>query len=204
MNDDEIAETRRLLMPKLVRLVVIQSVAIVVLLIGMVVLGYMAAKKQPLTFAVTATGSVIPLVPMNEPYLNDSRVIGFADECVRQAFSHDFKNFRQTVTAAKGCFTNTGSRGFDLQISPLIDDIQKRRMVMSVSLEPSVVMRKQEVGGVHTWVVQTRMTLYREGTKERVIPATYTVDLVIERVRLEESVRGVGIAQINVKPSSST
>lgn len=201
--DTDIEQIRKELVPKLIRTNTILTVAVVFLVISNIFMGYLAASKKPMTFAVTSTGSVIPMVPMDKPYLGDARIVSFADECVRMAFSHDFRNFRQTVNGAKDCFTSEGSRGFDAAIEPLLDDIEKRRMVMSVSPEPPVVVRKATPRGVHTWIVQTRMTLFRDGTRERISPTTYTVDLVIERVPLEASVRGVGIAQINVRPGNS-
>lgn len=202
--DVDLDQIRKEIVPKLVRSNMILTVAVVVLSLALFVVGYMAANKKPMTFGVTDTGRIIPLVPLDQPYVGDARVIGFADECVRQSFSHDFKNFRLTLANAKACFTAAGARGFDAAIEPLIADIQEKRMVMSVSMEPAVIVRVAKPGGVHTWVVQSRMTLFREGTRERVVPMTFTVNLVVERVPLEESVRGIGIAQINVRPGSSS
>ena len=202
--DTDIEQIRREIVPKLVRSNLYLSIAVIVLAICMVVVGVLAVNKRPLTFGVTDTGRIIPLVPLDQPYLGDPRVIGFADECVRQAFSHDFQNFRMTMAGAKVCFTAPGARGFDAAIEPLLADIREKRMVMSVSLEPAVIVRVTKIRGVHTWVVQTRMTLFREGTKERVTPTVFTVNLVIERTPLEASVRGIGIAQINVRPGGAT
>ncbi|CAN0418262.1 unnamed protein product [Phaeothamnion confervicola] len=201
--DSDLEEIRKVIIPKLVRSNVILSIAVAALTVGIIGIGVMAATKRPLTFAVSDTGRVIPLVPLNQPYLGDARIVSFADECIRQAFSHDFRNYRMSVGGAKGCFTSAGSRGFDKAIDPLLSDIVERRMVMSVSPEPPIVMSKSTQGGVHTWVVQTKMTLFRDGSRDRVTPTTYVVDLVLERLPLEESVRGVGIAQINVRPGSS-
>ena len=202
--DTDIEQIRKELLPKLVRTTVLQTYALVFLSIAMIVVGYLAVNKKPLTFAVTDRGAVIQMVPLDKPYVGDARVIGFADECVRQAFSHDFKNFRASLAGAKNCFTSEGARGFDVAIEPLIDDIKMKRMVMSVSLEPAVIVRVAKPRGVHTWVVQTRMTLFRDGTKERVVPTSFIVDLVVERTPLEESVRGIGIAQINVRPGGTS
>jgi intracellular multiplication protein IcmL len=202
--DVDLEQMRKEIVPKLVRSNMILTVAVVILSIAMIAIAFMAVNKKPLTFGVTDTGRIIPLIPLDQPYVGDARVIGFADECVRQAFSHDFKNFRLTLAGAKTCFTAAGARGFDAAIEPLIGDIQDKRMVMSVSMEPAVIVRVAKPRGVHTWVVQSRMTLYREGTKERVVPTTFTVDLVVERLPLEESVRGIGIAQINVRPGSAS
>lgn len=205
MNPEtDLAAISKTLIPKLVRSNLVLTIAVAILSIAVFVLGYVGINKRPLTFGVSDTGRIIPLVPLDQPYVGDARIIGFADECVRQAFSHDFKNFRLTMSNAKDCFTVAGSRGFDEAIEPLIADIQEKRMVMSVSLEPAVVVRVAKPRGVYTWVVQSKMTLFRDGTRERVVPTVFTVDLVIERVPLEESVRGIGIGQINVRPGSAT
>lgn len=202
--DNDLELIRKEIVPKLVRSNMILTVAICILSVAVLAIGVVAAKKRPLTFGVTDAGRIIPLIPLAEPYVGDARVIGFSDECVRQAFSHDFKNFRMTVAGAKSCFTAAGARGFDAAIEPLIADIQDKRMVMSVSMEPAVIVKVAKPRGVHTWVVQSRMTLYREGTRERIVPSTFRVDLVVERVPLEESLRGIGISQINVQPGSPT
>lgn len=202
--DTDLQRIAQEIVPKLVRSNFILTIAVVVLAIAVTAVGVMAVNKRPLTFAVTDGGRIIPLVPLDKPYVGDARVIGFADECVRQAFSHDFKNFRMSIADAKSCFTSAGVSGFDEAIAPLIADLKEKRMVMSVSMEPAVIMKVTKPRGVHTWVLQSRMTLFREGTRERIVPSVFRVDLVVERVPLEESLRGIGISQIYVKPTSPT
>jgi intracellular multiplication protein IcmL len=197
---EDIERIRKEVLPKLVRISVLQSIAILVMALILMFMCYALSVQKPIVHAVTESGKIIPLTPLDKPYVGDSRIISFADECIRQAFSHDFKNFRLTLAGAKKCFTNSGASGFDVAIEPLIDDLEKRRMIMSATLEPAVIVKTATIGGVYTWVVQTRMTLFRDGTKERLAPAPYVVDLVIERVPLEDSVRGMGIAQLNVRP----
>ena len=197
---DDLNELRKLILPKLVRTATIQSAVIFLLVISQILTIYLAVTKAPQVISVTETGRVIPIVPLDKPYIGDARVIGFADECVRMAFSHDFLNFRASMGAVKGCFTGAGGTSFDKAIEPLIKDLEQRRMVMTPTLQPAVIAKTMERAGVYTWVVQTKMTLFREGTKERVMPTTYVVDVIIERVPLEESVRGIAVSQINVRP----
>lgn len=199
---EDIEKIRKEVLPRLVKVMVIQSFAIGLLVIGMIFLGYLAATRKPIIHAITESGRIIPLVPLDQPYVGDPRIVGFSDECIRQAFSHDFLNFRASLSDSKRCFTSSGADGFDAAITPLIEDIKKRRLVMTATLEPAVIVKSYKSKGVATWVVQTKMTLFREGTSERVPPASFVLDLVVERVPLEESVRGVGIAQINVRPGA--
>lgn len=204
LGPEDLDQIRAAIMPKVVRVMVAQTVAILVLAIGLILAFYSAATKRPEVLAVTETGRIIPLVPLDKPYVSDARIIGFADECIRAAFGHDFLNFRTTMAAARNCFTVDGGRNFDSAIAPLLSDIQERRMVMAATLQPAVIVSSTvRSGGVKTWVVQTKMTLFREGTKDRVAPVTYIVDLVIERVPLEDSVRGISVSQINVRPGAA-
>lgn len=203
MSPDDLNQIRAEVMPKLVRAIMLSSIANVLLALCVIAAVYFGITKPAQVLAVTETGRVVPLVPLDKPYVGDSRVVGFADECTRTAFSHDFLNFRQTLASASSCFTSEGSASFAKAIEPLIQDLESRRMVMTPTMQPAVVVRTfKKSGQVYSWVVQTKMTLNREGTRERVVPTTYVVDLIIERVPLEESVRGIGVAQINVRPGS--
>ena len=204
LGPEDLDQIRAQIMPRVVRVMFFQSVAIAVLALGLIISFYMAAAKRPEVLAVTESGRIIPLVPLDKPYVSDARILGFADECIRAAFGHDFLNFRTTMAAAKECFTPEGGRNFDAAIAPLLKDIQTRRMVMAVTLQPAAIVQSTlRSGSVKTWVVQTKMTLFREGTKDRVAPVTYVVDLVVERVPLEDSVRGISVSQINVRPGTA-
>ncbi len=204
LGPEDLDQIRAEIMPKFVRVMFFQSIAIAVLAVGLIVAFYMAASKRPEVLAVTEAGRIIPLVPLDKPYVSDARIVGFADECIRAAFGHDFLNFRATMAVAKECFTTEGGRNFDTAISPLLKDIQARRMVMAATLQPAIIVQSTvRSGNVKTWVVQTKMTLFREGTKDRVAPVTYIVDLVVERVPLEDSVRGISVSQINVRPGAA-
>ncbi len=201
LGPEDLDQIRAAIMPKVVRVMFFQSIAILVLVVGLIIAFYSAATKRPEVLAVTESGKIIPLVPLDKPYVSDARVVGFADECIRSAFGHDFLNFRSTMAVAKECFTAEGGRNFDAAIAPLLKDIQERRMVMAVTLQPAIIVNSMLRGGsVKTWVVQSKMTLFREGTKDRVAPVTYIVDLVVERVPLEDSARGISVSQINVRP----
>lgn len=204
MTQDEKRDLQDLAFPKMVRVMTYQSIAIVVLAIAVIFSIYLAVTKQPLTFAVSPNGSVIPIVPLNEPLVGDARIIGFSDECLRSAFSHDFLNARLSVARASECFTAEGNLKFAKEIEPLLDDLVKKRMVMTPTLQPAVIVSTKvlssDKGKIYSWETQTKMTLYRRGTSTQIEPQTYVVSMLIRRVPLEENVRGVGVEQINVRP----
>lgn len=204
MSPDELPRLQAEAMPRLVRICAMQSIAICVLIVLLGVSVWMGMTKRPQVLGLTESGRVIPLVPLDKPYVNDARVVSFADECTRSAFSHDFVNYRQTEVEASKCFTSAGAESFAQAMEPLLEDLQQRRMVMSVTpVKPPVVVRTFRRGSVYSWQVQSVITLNREGTRERMTPASYVVDMVIERVPLEESVRGISVAQITLRPGTA-
>jgi len=140
------------------------------------------------------------LIPLDQQFVNDSRVIGFVDECVRRSFAHDYENYRMTINDAKECYTPTGAAEFELAITPLIRDVVDMHLVMSASLETTMVVRRGIRNGYFTWETQTPMTLYRRGTRETIAPVKYVVSALVIRVPLEQDVRGILVRSIALKP----
>jgi len=178
-------------------------VALVFLSIAIATTSIFLAKKKVVPVAMDSTGRVIPLVPLDQPYVTDSRVIGFVDECIRRSFGHDYENFRMTINDAKECYTPTGASEFEEAISPLIRDVINMNLVMSASLETTVVVRRGVRNGYFTWETQTPVTIYRRGTRETIAPVRYIVSALVIRVPLEQDVRGVLVRSIAVKPAGS-
>jgi intracellular multiplication protein IcmL len=175
--------------------------------IGFLVAGagiYMAVTKRPPVVAMTDAGRIVPLVPLNKPYVTDSRVLAFAEECTRRAFAHDFVNYRATMASASQCFTSYGAQMYVGAMDAMLKELLERRMVMSASVEsPVIVKGPYERQGRVAWRVQTKMQLFREGTKERITPQSFIVEMEVVRVELEESTRGISVGEFNVKPASS-
>ncbi|WP_371436278.1 DotI/IcmL family type IV secretion protein [Polaromonas sp.] len=189
--------------PKLLMIITVLGIAFLVQTIAMVSLTAFVWKKKTESFAVSETGRVVPLVPLDKPYVNDSRVSGFAEECLRSSFSHDYENYRLTMNAAKNCYTSAGAKAFEAAMDPMLDDIKNKRVVMSSSMEPTVVVKSYILSGAVHWETQTPMTLYRRGTREQLTPIRFLVTTVVERVPLDENVRGISVRSINLKPMST-
>lgn len=181
------------------------ALAIAVAVLSVVVLGltFFLGSKRVHPVAVDSSGRVIPMVSLDRSYVTDSRVLGFVDECLRRSFSHDYENFRMTINDAKNCYTPGGAEEFERAISSLIGDLTRLNLVMSVSLETSVVSSRYIRDGIYVWETQTPMTLYRRGTRETLAPARFLVSSMVIRVPLEHDVRGIAIRAINVRPYSS-
>ena len=151
--------------------------------------------------AATEDGKLIRPVPLPQAFVTESRVLGFVDECLRASFAHDFENYRRTFNSALPCYTSLGGKEFAKAIDPLLLDIREKRIVMSVTSEPPVLVRGPHViNGRAVWEVQSVITLYFQGTKEKFPPQRRLATVTVVRVPIEESPRGVAINAIQLAP----
>lgn len=164
----------------------------------------MASSKRVVVVGATDSGQFIPAIPLDKPYLNESRVSAFATEALRASFAHDFVGFRKTMTEAQAWYTPLASESYTKAITPLLEDISARRMVMSLEVvQPAVVVKAYlDSRGSYTWDLQAKVSLMREGQRERVMPATYVVEMTVTRVPVDVSVRGVLVSAIALKPAN--
>lgn len=194
--------TAKSAVPKLLQLLVLLSAALILSLIANVGLSVFVFKKKTEAFAVSESGRVVPLVPLDKPYVNDPRIVAFAEECLRGSFGHDYENYRMTMNTAKNCYTSEGARDFEAAMEPLLADLKTKNLVISSTLEPTAVERTYKLAGVVHWETVTPMVLYRRGTRDALTPLRFRVTTVIQRVALDEQVRGISVRSINLKPLS--
>lgn len=185
--------------PSLQRAVMFLGVALTLSLVANIIQVIFLAKKSVQTVAMSESGRVVPLIPLDKPYVNDGRVIGYVEECLRTSFSHDFENFRITMRAASDCYTVDGAGSFENAMAPLLKEIRDRSMVMAAALEPTVVRRDYKVNGVVHWETQTPMVIYRKGTKDALKPQRVLVTSTVTRVPLDEHVRGISLRAIALR-----
>lgn len=200
-NEQLILEARAALFPRLMRFLVVQSIVSLTCMAVAVAALAMAFSRKQVVVGVTDSGRVVPLIVLDKPYVNDSRVVSFATECITKAFSHDFVNFRGTMADSSACFTPDGNREYVSAITPHIEELLKNRFVMSLTMRPPAVLKAEAVAGVYTWSLETEMTLYREGTATRMTPTKYRVNMLVERVGLDQDPRGLAVSRFFVKPA---
>lgn len=158
-------------------------------------------KSKTEVIAITESGAIMRPVPLPEAFVTDSRVLSFVESCIRDSFSHDFENFRRSINNAKNCYTSEGATSFITAFEPSLKEIQGRRLVMSASTETPVVVNGPYLShGRATWEVQSVITLYFQGTKERFPPQKRVATIKVVRVPLEEKYSGIGVDSIQLAP----
>lgn len=182
--------------------VMIMAAAVVICAISAAVAINTAVGRKTVVVGATDAGRFIPAISLNSPYLNESRVVAVASEALMKSFAHDFMHYRETVTEAQNWYTPLAAESYTKAMDPLLLDLDKRRMVMSVVIEraPVVVKAYLDPSGAYTWDIQARVQLQREGQRERVMPASYIVKMTLTRVPLDVSVRGVLVSSIGMEP----
>lgn len=189
---------------KLTRLVVWLSIAVVALLVALIIAIVFLTRTHREVIAATPEGRLIPIVPLDKPYVSDARVLGYVDECARMVFSHDFLHWRTSLQGAKTCFTEKGGDAVEEALAPWVKDIVEREMTMSVSLSDTPVIAKRgEFEGNFAWRVQAPISLFRRGTKTKDTPRPYILHVVVRRVGLDQNPRGIAIDSLQLVPDTS-
>ena len=189
---------------KLTRLVVSLGIAVIALAIALIIALAYIFRTHHEVIAATPEGRVIPVVPLDKPYVSDARVLGYVDECARMVFSHDFLHWRTTLQGSKTCFTEKGGDAVEEALSPWVKDIVDRELTMSVSLSDTPVIAKRgEFDGKFAWRVQAPISLFRRGTKVSDMPRPFILHVVVRRVGLDQNPRGIAIDSLQLVPDSS-
>lgn len=189
---------------KLTRLVVWLSLAVVALLVALIIAFVFLTRTHREVIAATPDGRLIPIVPLDKPYVSDARVLGYVDECARMVFSHDFLHWRTTLQGSKTCFTEKGGDAVEEALAPWVKDIVDRELTMSVSLSDTPVIAKRgEFDGKFAWRVQAPISLFRRGTKVSDMPRPFILHVVVRRVGLDQNPRGIAIDSLQLVPDSS-
>jgi len=169
--------------------------------IGLVV--YATSKKIEV-IATTETGVLVRPRPLPEAFVTVPRVLGFVEECLRDSFSHDFENYRRTMTLALGCYSTLGKKEFVKAMEPTLEEIRSKRVVLSISVtRPAAILRgPMLVNGRATWEVNAIIALHYQGTRERYPSQPRRVMATVVRVPIEEDPRGIAINTIQFTPYS--
>lgn len=186
----------------LVRVCVLLTVALIISLIATTMAVNAAASSKMVAIATDSRGAVIPVVPLDKPYINEPRVVAFAEECVRRAFSHDFLHYGETMVSAQDCFTSDAAGKYAVSMQGYFKIMDDRRMNMAIVIRrPAQVVRVFMYEGVVNWDLQVEVEVSFEGRAERIPATKYRIDMTIRRIALEESARGVAIDRFSMGPS---
>jgi intracellular multiplication protein IcmL len=180
------------------RLVGILLVMIIVnlLLIGTVIY-LLTSRPSPVYFATSPDGRITPLHPLNEPIVTPPELLQWVTEAAVETYSYNFVNYRQELQRASEYFTPEGWNQFQqsLRASRNLETVIAKKMVVSATPTGAPEITDQGLlNGRYAWRVRLPLLVTYQNAQEQ-IQQPITVNMVVLRVPLIDSPKGIAIAQ---------
>lgn len=170
--------------------------------------GFYERTHQPMPqyFATTFDGKLIPLIPLNQPNLEDNALLLWATESAVAAYTFNFVNYRKALQDIRIFFTKDGYQSFlkALKDSNNLEAVQTKKLVVSaVPTGAPVILNKGIYNdgsqlGVYGWLVELPMVLTYQNANEE-FKQNITLTMTIIRMSTLESPKGVGIQSFVVR-----
>ncbi len=180
----------------IVRIAVLQALAIVALLIALAIT-IAVSRPEDRFFATTADGRLIRMVPLNEPNMNDAAMISWSARAASDIMTFGFHDYSQRLQESSTYFTRRGWQSFTeaLDRSRVMEGVQKTQQVVTAAPKSApVIVQQGLVEGIYRWIIELPLIVtYQSGTTQRT--DTLNVQLLIVRVSTLDSPSGVGIQQ---------
>jgi len=173
------------------------------LLIGLVGFAFYqrTLRPAPQYFATTPDGTLIQLVPLDQPNLSPNTLVQWATQASTAAYTFNFVNYREAFQYARGFFTTEGYNNFikALSDSRNLEAVKEKKLVVSsVPTGVPVIVNEGKIGDRYAWQVEMPMLISYQSATE-VIRQDIKLSLLVVRVPTLDSPRGVGIAQFIVE-----
>lgn len=161
-----------------------------------------SAKPEPRYFIAMENGGIIPIVPTDQPYLNDGQITNFAVEAITRALTFSFANWRQDLAASSQYFERpSGWNNFleAIEGSGMLDFVRNRRLISSVVANGAVIIKSgPDEAGRFSWLVQVPLTITYQSSSEQ-STENRMAEIQISRLPTWQTSRGVGITRVLVK-----
>ena len=200
----EVVKLRRNFYRDSYRIVIILLFVALLVIAGLVwVVSYQASHKPtPKYFATTTKGTLIPLVPLSSPNLNNQSVIAWVTTAATNIYDYSFMNYRTTFNRNQQYFTTGGWNAFlgQLRNSKTINKvIQDKLIVQGSPTGVPVITRQYDDNGVYTWAVQLPFVISYTGPGGVTQQDIY-LDLTLKRLSTLSSAYGMGISALVEAP----
>lgn len=146
-------------------------------------------------------GGLIPLVGVDQPYLNDNQVTNFAVEAITKAMTMSFVTWRQDLSEASEYFERpTGWNNFleALEGSGTLDLIRNRRLISSVVANGAVITKSGLENGRYIRVVQIPITISYQSSSQSTTE-NRLAEVEVARLPTWQTSRAMGITRVLIK-----
>lgn len=138
----------------------------------------------PTYFATSNVGRIIPLVPLDVPYVTDHTVIAWAMQKIPDAMSFSALNYRRDLQRAQAFFTASGYQGFlsGLKAHGELKAVRSRNLMVSTIPDgPGVVTWQGRLpDGIYAWRIQFPIkVIYRSSSEIK--DSSYVANVLVQR-----------------------
>jgi hypothetical protein len=152
----------------LIRVVLIESGALLVALILILIMAFRAPIER--YFTTLPDGRIVAMEAASVPVVNRNAVSTFAGEAFGSVYGYDFAKYRAQIQQAAEFFTESGYSSYQNQLQQsgnLAAVTQKKLTVTATVTGPIVVTRQGLVGSRFKWDVEFPASLTYESSSER-------------------------------------
>lgn len=181
---------RKLVVALLGMIVIVAALVFVIFLL-------VANRPTPKYFAATDSGRIVPLIPLDQPNLNEANVLQWASKALMSVYSFDFVHYQETFQNSRQYFTDRGWQAFmdALRNAKTIETVKDRKLIVSAVLNGAPIISNQYIlRGRYTWEARVPILVSYQGTE------SYSDNLIatlkIQRVSTLDNKYGIGIAEV--------
>lgn len=151
------------------------SAFVLLLVLCLVLVGAVTAlaMRQPAThyFATDETGRIVALQPLDQPHVNASIVLDFAERTTKAAYSYSFATYRDDIGRLRDRFSQ---RAFQALIGAITDSrnleaVKSKKLVVTAATDGAPVITAEGViEGRYAWRIEVPLTVTYQSSSERV------------------------------------
>lgn len=185
-------------------LVLLWAVTVIALQAGIIFYMY-SNQPTPKYFATNPQGTLVPMVPLEEPYMTPEAILQWSVQAVTALYTYNFVDFREKLQATEKYFTSAGRQEFltALQESKYIQSIQEQKLIVTAVVSGApVIIRQGLIDNRYAWQMQIPLKVTYQTQSQRYYD-DLIVQILVTRVSTLASIEGIGIAQITATHQKS-
>lgn len=160
-------------------------------------------RPHPVYFAQTTDNRLMPMPPLNEPYITNEGILSWAVETVIKTFSLDFNHWQQDLMEVQPQFTPGAFAELakSLKAAQTVDLVVSKRLSMTTinTQAPIIAARGINQHGRYAWRLNFPVLITYESSQGVVNVQKLMAHVTIERVSTLDNVRGIQISQLLLK-----
>ena len=183
---------------KLIVAIMLLVVLNVALVVSALILIYTKSDKADY-YAVTCTSDPVKLHPLSTAMVSSEQLLRWAKVAAVSAYNYNFVNWQQRTNELRPYFSSAGWNAFfpEFKKSQIMPMVEKKTLVSSVATDVPVIELRGVFNGRYRWRVAVPLLVTYQTASKKVMEKVM-VRMVVSRVPVVQTPRGIAIVQFNV------